>query len=81
MMIVPAGVKVHLASGYTDMRKGLDGLARSCRNTSTRIILRPLVCLPRQEGEHTEDPVLGRQRALLVQQKARSRRLHLAENE
>ena len=22
MMIVPAGVKVHLALGYTDMRKG-----------------------------------------------------------
>jgi transposase len=27
MMIVPAGVKVHLALGYTDLRKGLDGLA------------------------------------------------------
>jgi transposase len=27
MMIIPAGVKVHLAVGYTDMRKGLDGLA------------------------------------------------------
>lgn len=27
MMMVPAGVKVHLALGHTDMRKGLDGLA------------------------------------------------------
>ena len=27
MMIVPGGVKVHLALGYTDMRKGMDGLA------------------------------------------------------
>ena len=27
MMIVPAGVKAHLALGYTDMRKGLAGLA------------------------------------------------------
>jgi len=27
MMIVPASVKVHLAPGYTDMRKGMDGLA------------------------------------------------------
>lgn len=27
MMIVPAGVKVHLALGVTDMRKGMDGLA------------------------------------------------------
>jgi transposase len=27
MLIIPAGVKVHLAVGYTDMRKGMDGLA------------------------------------------------------
>src|SRR5205807_10543364 len=27
MIVIPAGVQVHLALGYTDMRKGLDGLA------------------------------------------------------
>lgn len=27
MMLVPAGIKVHMAVGYTDMRKGIDGLA------------------------------------------------------
>lgn len=27
MMLLPAGVKVHLALGHTDMRKGIDGLA------------------------------------------------------
>lgn len=27
MMVVPAGVKVHLALGYSDMRKGMPGLA------------------------------------------------------
>jgi hypothetical protein len=27
MIVLPAGVKVHLALGHTDMRKGLDGLA------------------------------------------------------
>ena len=27
MKLVPAGVKVHIAVGVTDMRKGLDGLA------------------------------------------------------
>jgi len=27
MTLLPAGVKVHLAFGYTDMRKGMDGLA------------------------------------------------------
>ena len=26
-MLVPAGIKVHMAVGYTDMRKGIDGLA------------------------------------------------------
>jgi len=27
MMLIPAGVKVHLALGYTDLRKGIDGLS------------------------------------------------------
>jgi transposase len=27
MTLLPPGVKVHLAMGYTDMRKGIDGLA------------------------------------------------------
>jgi transposase len=27
MSLLPQGVKVHLALGYTDMRKGIDGLA------------------------------------------------------
>ncbi len=27
MILVPAGVKVHIALGVTDLRKGLDGLA------------------------------------------------------
>ncbi len=27
MMMVPSGVRVHIALGVTDMRKGLDGLA------------------------------------------------------
>jgi hypothetical protein len=26
-VLLPAGIKVHLAFGYTDMRKGMDGLA------------------------------------------------------
>jgi transposase len=27
MMIIPSGVKIHVALGYTDMRKGFDGLS------------------------------------------------------
>jgi transposase len=33
MMIIPAGVKVHLAIGYPDMRKGMDGLAMLVQGT------------------------------------------------
>jgi len=33
MMIVPAGVKVHLALGYTDMPKGMDDLAMLVQDT------------------------------------------------
>lgn len=33
MLIAPAGVKVHLALGYTDMRKGIEGLAMMVQKT------------------------------------------------
>ncbi len=33
MMIVPAGLRVHLALGVTDMRKGMDGLAALVQET------------------------------------------------
>jgi transposase len=33
MLIVHASVKVHLALGYTDMRKGMDGLALLVQET------------------------------------------------
>lgn len=36
MMIVPAGVKVLLALGYTDMRKGMDGLAMLVQSTPNK---------------------------------------------
>jgi hypothetical protein len=41
MMIVQAGVKVHLALGYTDMRKGMDGLAMLVQDTRSRVICSP----------------------------------------
>jgi hypothetical protein len=62
------GVKVHLALGYTDMRKGLDGLAMLVQQTLTQD---PPVRLPRHEGVDAEDPVLGRKRTLPVHEKDR----------
>jgi transposase len=44
MMIVPAGVKVHLALGYTDMRKGMDGLAALVQEQQKR---GPFICVGR----------------------------------
>ncbi|MEZ5869897.1 MAG: IS66 family insertion sequence element accessory protein TnpB [Defluviimonas denitrificans] len=35
--LLPAGVKVHLAFGYTDMRKGMDGLAVLVQKCCIRI--------------------------------------------
>jgi transposase len=35
-MMRPAGVKVHLALGYTDMRNGMDGLAVRVQATLKR---------------------------------------------
>jgi transposase len=43
-MLLPPGVKVHLAVGYIDMRKGIDGLAMLVQG-----VLRqdPFLCLGR----------------------------------
>jgi hypothetical protein len=81
MMIVPAGVKVHPALGYTDMRKGLDDLATLVQEHLKKVRSRATYLLFAARMRQTEGPVLGRQRTLLVYQEARSRRLHLAEDE
>ena len=36
MMIIQPGVKVHLAAGFTDLRRGLDGLAVIWSNSWSR---------------------------------------------
>jgi hypothetical protein len=79
MLIVHAGVKVHLALGYTDMRKGMDGLAMLVQETLKKEpVLGSSVCLPRQEGIDAEDPVLRWQWSLLVHQADRPGPLCLA---
>jgi hypothetical protein len=37
MTLLPRGVKVHLAFGFIDMRKGIDGLAMLVRGSCARI--------------------------------------------
>ena len=79
MTLLPPGVKVHLALGYTDMRKGIDGLAMLVQG-----VLRQdpfsghLFVFRGRTGQPYQDRVLGRDRALPVHQAARARRLPLA---
>ena len=51
MMIVPAGVKVHLALGYTDMRKGMDGLADAGPGHAEARIRSRAICSPSGASE------------------------------
>src|SRR5262249_12772817 len=61
MTLLPRGLKVHLALGYTDMRKGIDGLA---------MLVRPSVRVPRSQSQPDQDRVLGRDWSLPLHQAA-----------
>jgi hypothetical protein len=63
MTLLPRGLKVHLAFGYIDMRKGIDGLAMLVQG-----VLR----------QSHQDRLLGWHRPLPVHQAARARRISLA---
>ena len=52
MTLLPPGVKVHLAFGYTDMRKGIDGLAMLVQEVlPAGSLLGPPVRVPGPEGQ------------------------------
>ncbi len=56
MIPVPAGVKVWLATGHTDMRKGFPGLSLMVQETLKRD---PMLCVGR---DYVADPFLRRPR-------------------
>jgi hypothetical protein len=69
MIVIPAGVQVHLALGYTDMRKGTRRTCDSHPGTSEEgSVLGSSVRLPRQECIALEDPVLEWDRAVSLHQ-------------
>ncbi len=78
MMFVPAGVKMHLALGYTDMRKGMDGLAMLVQDTLKKDPFSGHLFAFREEGIDPEGPVLGRKRPLSVHQAHRPGWLRMA---
>jgi hypothetical protein len=51
MTLLPRGVKVHLAVGFIDMRKGIDGLAVLVQG-----VLRPQPCRAPPSGELLGSP-------------------------
>ena len=65
MTLLPRGLKVHLALGYTDMRKGIDGLAMLVQG-----VLRQdpfsghLFVFRGRQGQPDQDRVLGRDRSV-----------------
>jgi hypothetical protein len=64
--LLPAGAKVHLAFGYTDMRKSIDGLTMlgACCG---RIHFRPPIRVSGpDQGQPHQDRVLERNSALPV---------------
>jgi hypothetical protein len=69
MTLLPPGVKVHLAFGYTDMRKGIDGLA---------MLVQEVLRQDPFTGQPPEDRILGWDRPLPLHQASRARRVPLA---
>ena len=79
MIVVPAGVKVHLALGHTDMRKGLDGLATLIQEHLKKDPFSGhLFVFSRPKMPPHEDPVLGWQGAMPVHQAPRPGKFLLA---
>jgi hypothetical protein len=77
MTLLPPGVKVHLAFGYIDMRKGIDGLAMLVQGVLQQDPGPPLR-IPGPEGQPHQDRVLGWHRPLPFHQAARARRVPMA---
>ena len=68
MTLLPQGVKVHLAFGFIDMRKGIDGLAMLVQGLLRQDPFSG--CVPGPEDQPHQDRVLGWHRPLPVHQTA-----------
>ena len=72
--LLPPNVKVHLAFGFIDMRKGIDGLSMSVQGVlQQESVHRPPVRVPRPyPGQPDQNHLLGWHRVLPVHQTART---------
>ena len=71
MTLLPSGVKIHVALGVTDMRKGLDGLAMLVQGALKQDPFSGHLFLFRgRKADLLEDPVVGWLGSLPVHQEA-----------
>jgi hypothetical protein len=70
MIGLPAGTRVWLAAGATDMRKGFDSLAAQAQSARTGPVLGPRILLPRSPRRSGQAAVVGWRRAVPVRQAA-----------
>jgi transposase len=76
MTLLPPNVKVHLAFGYTDMRKGIDGLAMLVQGVLRQDpLLGSPVRVPGPQGQPHQDRILGWDWTLPVHQAPRAGRV------
>lgn len=80
MTLLPPNVKVHLALGFIDMRKGIDGLAMLVQGVLHQDpFTGHLFVVPGpHQGQSPQDYLLGWHRLLSVHQTARARCLPVA---
>ena len=78
MIGLPAGVKVFLACGRTDMRKGMSGLAMQARRCWRRTRFGPRFLLQGPPRRFNQGALLGYAGAVPIRQTSGERTLHLA---
>jgi hypothetical protein len=79
MISIPSGVKVWLATGYTDMRKGFPGLSLMVQETLKRDPHSGhLFCFRGRQGGADQGDLARRPGCMPVYEEARARPLHLA---
>jgi transposase len=67
MTLLPPGVKMHLAFGYTDMRKGMDGLALLMQEVLQQDPFSGYpFAFPRPQGQPDQGRLLGRHRCAIT---------------
>ena len=82
MITVPAGVRIYLACGATDMRRGFDGLSVMAQEVLKQDPFSGAVfCFRGRRGRSHQGSVLGRAGLLPVRQAAGEGPLHLAGDE